>query len=106
MPMLGVMSETLDEEEASMRGVEDFFSVARTMPFVAVVVDGLIDTGSRDASEGHDQPLIPNDVTPWFTALRAYSWDCQLLLAGLMVCVRLPICTSFPLLSVSSVRDK
>jgi hypothetical protein len=34
--MLGVMSETLDDELESMSGDEDFFSVARTMPFVAV----------------------------------------------------------------------
>lgn len=33
--MLGVIRETLLLEEASMRGEEDFFSVARTMPFVA-----------------------------------------------------------------------
>ena len=35
MPMLGVMRETLEREGGSMRGDEDFFSVARTMPFVA-----------------------------------------------------------------------
>lgn len=35
-----------------MSGEEDFFSVARTMPLVA---------------------LMPREVTPWFTALRAYS---------------------------------
>lgn len=35
-----------------MSGDEDFFSVARTMPLVA---------------------LMPRDVTPWLTALRAYS---------------------------------
>lgn len=50
--MLGVMSEILDEEVASMRGVLDFFSVARTMPLAA---------------------LMPSEVTPWLTALRAYS---------------------------------
>lgn len=33
--MLGVMSDTFDEDEASMSGDEDFFSVASTMPFVA-----------------------------------------------------------------------
>lgn len=33
--MLGVMSETLEEEAASMSGDDDFFSVARTMPFDA-----------------------------------------------------------------------
>lgn len=52
MPMLGVMSDTFEDEEASMRGVEDFFSVARTMPLAA---------------------LMPSEVTPWLTALRAYS---------------------------------
>ncbi len=50
--MLGVMREILEAEEASMSGVEDFFSVARTMPLAA---------------------LMPREVTPWFTALRAYS---------------------------------
>jgi hypothetical protein len=54
MPMLGVIRETLESEGGSMRGEDDFFSVARTMPFVA---------------------LIPSDVTPWFTALSAYSED-------------------------------
>ena len=57
--MLGVMRLTLEREGASMRGEEDFFSVARTMPLVA---------------------LMPRLVTPWLTALRAYS-----------------ICTSLPL---------
>ena len=52
MPMLGVMRETLDDEEASMSGELDFFSVASTMPLAA---------------------LMPSEVTPWFTALRAYS---------------------------------
>lgn len=33
--MLGVMRETLEREGGSMRGEEDFFSVARTMPLVA-----------------------------------------------------------------------
>jgi hypothetical protein len=46
------MRETFDNEGASMSGDEDFFSVARTIPFVA---------------------LIPSDVTPWLTALSAYS---------------------------------
>ena len=38
MPMSGVMRETLEREGGSMRGEEDFFSVARTMPFVARIV--------------------------------------------------------------------
>ena len=50
--MLGVTREILEAEEESMSGVEDFFSVARTMPLAA---------------------LMPREVTPWFTALRAYS---------------------------------
>ena len=35
MPISGVMRETLEREGGSMSGEEDFFSVARTMPFVA-----------------------------------------------------------------------
>ena len=57
--MLGVMRETLLELEASIKGEEDFFSVASTMPLAA---------------------FMPSEVTPWLTALRAYS-----------------ICTSLPL---------
>lgn len=33
--MSGVMRETLEREGGSMRGEEDFFSVARTIPLVA-----------------------------------------------------------------------
>jgi len=36
MPMLGVIRLTFEREGGSMRGDEDFFSVARTMPLVAV----------------------------------------------------------------------
>ena len=53
--MSGVMRETLELEPASMSGEEDFFSVARTMPLAA---------------------LMPREVTPWLTALRAYSEGC------------------------------
>ena len=35
MPMLGVISETLDRDGGSINGEEDFFSVARTMPLEA-----------------------------------------------------------------------
>ena len=35
MPTLGVMRETLERDEGSMRVEADFFSVARTMPLVA-----------------------------------------------------------------------
>jgi hypothetical protein len=34
--MSGVMREILEREGGSMSGEEDFFSVARTIPFVAV----------------------------------------------------------------------
>lgn len=37
MPISGVMREILDDEDASMRGVEDFFSVASTTPFAALM---------------------------------------------------------------------
>lgn len=36
MPMSGVMRETFEREGGSMSGDEDFFSVARTIPLVAV----------------------------------------------------------------------
>jgi hypothetical protein len=35
MPMLGVIRLTLERDGGSIRGEEDFFSVASTMPFVA-----------------------------------------------------------------------
>lgn len=38
MPMLGVIRETFDKEGGSIRGEDDFFSVARTMPLVAARV--------------------------------------------------------------------
>ena len=60
-----------------MSGEDDFFSVARTIPFVA---------------------FMPREVTPWLTALRAYSSG------RVSRGVRegddeggSPICTSFPL---------
>jgi len=36
MPMLGVIRLILERVDGSARGVDDFFSVARTMPLVAV----------------------------------------------------------------------
>jgi hypothetical protein len=36
--MFGVMRETFESDGGSMSGDEDFFSVARTIPFVAVYV--------------------------------------------------------------------
>jgi hypothetical protein len=35
MPISGVMRDTLESEGGSISGEEDFFSVARTTPFVA-----------------------------------------------------------------------
>lgn len=69
MPMSGVMREILEEEEEcrSMRVEEVFFSVARTMPFVAgrwnVSLDGER-KGYWWVSMIHGLPLIPSDVTP------------------------------------------
>jgi hypothetical protein len=45
--MLGVMRETLEREGGSMRGDEDFFSVARTTPFVAAQCQSIIDERCR-----------------------------------------------------------
>jgi len=42
MPMLGVIRLILDREEGSASGEDDFFSVARTMPFVAVCGRGTL----------------------------------------------------------------
>lgn len=36
MPMFGVIKLTLERDGGSISGEDDFFSVARTMPFVAV----------------------------------------------------------------------
>jgi len=46
MPMFGVMRETFESDGGSMSGDEDFFSVARTMPFVAVQVSSSKAAGS------------------------------------------------------------
>lgn len=37
--MFGVMRETFESEGGSIRGEDDFFSVARTTPFVALRID-------------------------------------------------------------------
>jgi hypothetical protein len=37
MPISGVTREILEREGGSIRGEEDFFSVARTTPFVAEI---------------------------------------------------------------------
>jgi hypothetical protein len=59
MPMLGVMRETLEREGGSIRGEEDFFSVARTIPFVAGEVRPIDRDGKFQVA-----PLMPSDVTP------------------------------------------
>jgi len=46
MPMFGVMRETFESDGGSMSGDEDFFSVARTMPFVAIQVSSSKAAGS------------------------------------------------------------
>lgn len=49
--MSGVMGETLESEGGSMSGEDDFFSVARTMPFVAV---GSVRDGLRESKRSAD----------------------------------------------------
>lgn len=60
MPILGVMRLTFEDEVESIRGEDDFFSVASTMPLVAV--------RTLVATCWHrivlDMPLMPSDVTP------------------------------------------
>lgn len=67
------MRETLDKEGGSMSGDDDFFSVARTMPFVAELKVSFIDFVYSREAKTCITPLIPREVTPWLTALRAYS---------------------------------
>ena len=71
MPIFGVIKLTFESEGGSMRGEDDFFSVARTMPLVAMRVSKL----SKEWSFKLHLclPLIPSAVTPWLTAFRAYS---------------------------------
>lgn len=88
--MLGVTRLILDREDGSASGEDDFFSVARTMPFVAVRVPrsismlryggyhGKVWAAGQEMvrGAGMDEPLMPRAVTPWLTALRAYSVEC------------------------------
>jgi len=70
MPIFGVMRLTFERDGGSMRGDDDFFSVARTIPFVAKELA----LGSPCSLNMFDYtPLIPSAVTPWLTAFRAYS---------------------------------
>jgi hypothetical protein len=52
MPMLGVMRETFERDGGSMRGDEDFFSVARTTPFVAIVVEDVSESVDEEVAGG------------------------------------------------------
>ena len=70
--MSGVMYEIFSSEEGLVRGVLDFFSVARTTPLVAAeVLENCGVQGAGEVEEG--VPLMPREVTPWLTALSAYS---------------------------------
>jgi hypothetical protein len=60
MPMFGVIRLTFDEDEESMSGDDDFFSVARTMPLVAEHLSQVRTLLHPDANV----PLIPSEVTP------------------------------------------
>lgn len=52
MPMFGVMRLTFDEDDESMSGDDDFFSVARTIPLVAEVKI------SWEHVHGHGRPTL------------------------------------------------
>lgn len=56
------MAETFSRETGSTNGDGNFFSVAMTIPFLAVV-----------KKNETIQPLMPTDVNPWFTAANACS---------------------------------
>jgi len=61
MPMFGVIRLTFERDGGSMRGDEDFFSVARTMPLVAI--EGQNNHLGQDLIQCNI-PLIPSAVTP------------------------------------------
>lgn len=71
--MLGVMRETLERDGGSISGDDDFFSVASTMPLVAGWRGQSRISRLEISEEVRSIPLMPREVTPWFTALRAYS---------------------------------
>lgn len=70
MPIFGVIKLTFESEGGSMRGEDDFFSVARTMPLVAMRVNK---QSKWSFKLRFYIPLIPSAVTPWLTAFKAYS---------------------------------
>jgi hypothetical protein len=97
--MLGVMRLILDDDCESMSGDDDFFSVARTMPLVAASSGQRSWNAMRARS---NVPLIPSEVTPWFTAFKAYSIHkldtvCVNTVGLVVSPKRIPICTNFPL---------
>lgn len=67
------MREILEREGLSIRGEEDFFSVARTTPFVARQITIVSYTDLQGSRFLKVAPLMPRAVTPWFTAFKAYS---------------------------------
>jgi hypothetical protein len=71
MPIFGVMRLTFERDGGSIRGDEDFFSVARTIPFVAEEKVSLEPDWYSNLN--YSPPLIPSAVTPWLTAFKAYS---------------------------------
>lgn len=72
MPISGVIKETFERDGGSIKGDDDFFSVARTTPLVAEY--GIsIRAINRWRILRSKLPFMPKDVTPWFTAFRAYS---------------------------------
>jgi hypothetical protein len=71
--MFGVMRLTFEREGGSIKGEDDFFSVARTMPFVARESVRNLDAWNRYFIYSSNIPLIPRAVTPWLTAFNAYS---------------------------------
>ena len=72
IPISGVIKETFERDGGSIKGDDDFFSVARTTPLVADY-DMSISALNHSRILNSNLPFMPKDVTPWFTAFRAYS---------------------------------
>lgn len=49
--MFGVIKETFESDGGSIKGDDDFFSVAKTMPLVAIVVISSTDESALTESE-------------------------------------------------------
>lgn len=65
----------MERDDGSASGDDDFFSVARTIPFVAEVRQYDRRAAASAAATGRGSPLMPRAVTPWLTAFRAYSTE-------------------------------